>query len=178
MKTNLKIQRVNRGLTQAEIASKLGVTVQTVYLWEQGRTCVAKKHWSKLASMLRLTEDELEKAMIETILDASIAKKDARLLINAQTSRLYHAELIQDAFVRFHSVVPEEPQTEAAREKIELEQIRLELEKKILERDREILELKTQIFELKKLLSELNPDGKPVVFPHPSTSSSHHEVKP
>ena len=178
MSINFKTARKNHGLTQGDIAATFGISIQTVYKWEMGRAPVARKHWPKLAAMLGMSTDELEAALVETMLDFCLASGDARPLVNAQTSRLYRPELLMEAFSRFHARNPEQPQTEAAREKIELEQIRLELEKKILERDREILELKTPIFELKKMLSELNPDGKPVVFPHPSTSSSHHEVKP
>lgn len=178
MRYNMKALRNMAGIRQMEIAQALHVSKQTVNKWEMGRAPVARKHWPKLAAMLGMSTDELEAALVETMLDFCLASGDARPLVNAQTSRLYRPELLMEAFSRFHARNPEQPQTEPAREKIELEQIRLELEKKILERDREILELKTQIFELKKMLSELNPDGKPVVFPHPSTSSSHHEVKP
>lgn len=158
MKTNLKSARVNCRLTQADIAGKLGISVQSVYLWEQGRTCVAKKHWPRLASLLHLSESELESALVETLLDACIAKQDARSLLNAQTSRLYDSELIADALARFGGASrypsnprPAEPQSILEREK------KLEYEREIFERDKKIFELEQQVAALQKELERARP---------------------
>ena len=157
MKTNLKIERVNCGLTQGDIAKHLQITTQTVYQWEQGKTCVSKKHWPRLASLLHLSESELESVLVETLLDACIAKQDARPLLNAQTSRLYSAELIADALARFGGTArypqnprPLEPQSILDREKS------LEYERQIFERDKRIFELEKEIERLKKELASIS----------------------
>lgn len=157
MKTNLKTARVNCNLTQVDVAKRLKVSAQSVYLWEQGRQCVAKKHWPRLASMLHLSESELESVLVETLLDACIAKQDARPLLNAQTSRLYNAELIADALARFGGSArypvdprPAEPQSIIDREK------KLEYERAIFERDKRIFELEKEIERLKKELASIS----------------------
>lgn len=164
MKTNLKIARVNCGMTQGDIAKRLGITTQTVYQWEQGKTNVSKQHWPRLASLLHLSESELESVLVETLLDACIAKQDARPLLNAQTSRLYNAELIADALARFggsarypaattHSAQLKlnEPGADyASREKI------LELERAVFERDKKIFELEKEIEHLRKELASIS----------------------
>lgn len=164
MKTNLKTARVNCNLTQVDVAKGLKVSTQSVYLWEQGRQCVAKRHWPRLASLLHLSESELESVLVETLLDACIAKQDARPLLNAQTSRLYNAELIADALARFgcsarypaatgHSspLKLKEPCADYdSREKI------LELERAVFERDKKIFELEKEIEHLRKELASIS----------------------
>lgn len=158
MKTNLKSVRVNCRLTQLEVANHLNVSVQSVYLWEQGRQCVAKKHWSRLASLLHLSESELESALVETLFDASIAKQDARPLLNAQASRLYSSELIADALARFGGASrypvnprPAEPVSILEREK------KLEYERELFERDKRIFELEKEVAELRRRLESDRP---------------------
>lgn len=158
MKTNLKIARVNCSLTQLDVANYLNVSVQSVYLWEQGRQSVVKKHWPRLASLLHLSESELESALVETLLDACIAKQDARPLLNAQTSRLYDSELIADALARFGGASrypsnprPAEPASILEREK------KLEYEREIFERDKKIFELEQQVAALEKELERRRP---------------------
>lgn len=157
MNTNLKKARSDAGITQAETAKKLGVTYQMVYQWEKGLAPVAKQHWPRLASLLHLSESELESVLVETLLDACIAKQDARLLLNAQTSRLYSAELIADALARFggsarypQNPSPAEPQSILDREKA------LEYERQIFERDKRIFELEKEIERLKKELASIS----------------------
>ena len=158
MKTNLKMERVNCRLTQLEVANHLNVSVQSVYLWEQGRQCVSKKHWPRLASLLHLSETELESALVETLLDACIAKQDARPLLNAQTSRLYNSELIADALSRFggSSRYPVSPRPAESSSVVERE-MRLEYERKIFERDKKIFELEQKIAALEKELERARP---------------------
>lgn len=154
MKTNLKMERVNCRLTQLEVANHLNVSVQSVYLWEQGRQCVSKKHWPRLASLLHLSESELESALVETLLDACIAKQDARPLLNAQTSRLYNSELIADALSRFTSTPScyfSNPHTKSVTSVTERE-MKLDFERQIFERDKKIFELEQRIAALEKEL--------------------------
>lgn len=179
MLNNLKTARVRLNLTQGDIAQKMDVSIQTIYKWEQGLSLVTQKHWPKLAATLHLEPDELEAALVQTLLDACMAAGDARQLENARISRLYRPELLMDALSRFHAAVSAAAKPPPATGNVELEQTRLELEKQILERDKTILELRTQIFELKQMLSDLNPAGNHVVFTPNSPSSSHNksEVK-
>lgn len=158
MKTNLKMERVNCRLTQLEVANHLNVSVQSVYLWEQGRQCVSKKHWPRLASLLHLSETELESALVETLLDACIAKQDARPLLNAQTSRLYNSELVADALSRFggssrYPVSPRPAESQSASER----EMKLDYERQIFERDKRIFELEKQVEELRRELERRRP---------------------
>ena len=164
MKINMKTARKNCHLTQGDIASAFGFCIQTVYKWEMGLAPVAKKHWPRLASLLHLSESELESVLVETLLDACIAKQDARPLLNAQTSRLYNAELIADALARFGGSARypaatahntplklKEPGADyASREKI------LELERAVFERDKKIFELEKEIEHLRKELASIS----------------------
>lgn len=158
MKTNLKTARVNCNLTQVEVAKRLYVSAQSVYLWEQGRQCVARKHWPRLASLLHLSESELESVLVETLLDACIAKGDARPLLNAQTSRLYDSSMIADALARFSSVsrfpVERHPSTPASVGTRELE-----LREEILRLREENVKLREEILRLREALAASNPDG-------------------
>lgn len=158
MKINMKTARKNCRLTQGDIASAFGFCVQTVYKWEMGLAPVAKKHWPRLASLLHLSESDLESALVETLLDACIAKQDARPLLNAQTSRLYDSELIADALARFGGASrypvnprPAEPQSILEREK------KLEYEREIFERDKKIFELEKEVAELRRQLESNRP---------------------
>lgn len=154
MQANLKNARTDAGMTQGDIASGVGVTIQAVYLWEQGRSTVARKHWKKLAALLKITADELERVLVQTLLDACIATADPRPLANAKTSRQYRQELIADALLRFHAVHPAAPTTHAPvqDENTELrrEVERLQLEKRILELEKENAELRREVERLRR----------------------------
>ena len=151
MKTNLKTARIDAGITQADIARKANVTYQMVYQWEKGLAPVAKKHWPLLASLLHLSETELESALVETLLDACIAKQDARPLLNAQTSRLYNSELVADALSRFggssrYPVSPRPAESQSVSER----EMKLDYERQIFERDKRIFELEKEVAELRR----------------------------
>lgn len=103
MKTNMKIARIVAGVKQVDIARGLGVSKQTVNKWEMGRAPVARKHWSELASLLQMSESELEKALVQTLLDACLTMSDAKPLLNAQSSRQYDADAIANALASFYA---------------------------------------------------------------------------
>lgn len=161
MQANLKNARTDAGMTQGDIASGVGVTIQAVYLWEQGRSTVARKHWKKLAALLKITADELERVLVQTLLDACIATADPRPLANAKTSRQYRQELIADALLRFHAVhpaaptMPEPVQDETAE----------------LRREVQILQLQNRILELEKENAELRREVERLRRPAPSSLS-------
>ena len=170
MKKNLKTARIDAGITQADIARKANVTYQMVYQWEKGLAPVAKKHWSRLASLLHLSETELESALVETLLDACIAKQDARPLLNAQTSRLYNSELVADALSRFTSsprvagdfrsagraCYPVNPRP-AESQSVSEREMKLDYERQIFERDKRIFELEKEVAELRRQLDCSRP---------------------
>ena len=101
MNRNLKQLRQAAGLKQTDVASRLGLTTQTVFSWERGRAPVARKHWEKLAYVLTVKLDELECALVQTMLDACMEKGNTDALKNAVISGLYRPELLQEAFARF-----------------------------------------------------------------------------
>ena len=157
MKTNLKIARVDCRLTQADIAKKTGVSVQTVYQWEQGLTAVSKRHWANIAFLFGVTEDKLQEILVQTLLDGCIARHDAKPLLNAQTSRLYRADLLLSALAEFEaggSAYPANPRA-ANEQPVDFERERLEYERALLERDKRIFELEKQVEELRRELESV-----------------------
>lgn len=156
MTSNLKKVRSDAGVTQAHIAKETGVTYQMVYQWEKGLAPVARKHWKKLASLLKITADELERVLVQTLLDACIATADPRPLANAKTSRQYRQELLADALLRFHAVHPAAPVQDETAE---------------LRREVQILQLQNRILELEKENAELRREVERLRRPAPSTLS-------
>lgn len=157
MDRNLKSLRKSADLKQTDVASALHVSKQTVNKWEMGRAPVARKHWSVLASMLRVTEYELESVLVETLLAACIEKQDARPLLNAQTSRLYGAELIANALSRFGgaAVYPNNPRP-AKEQTADIERERLDFERAIFERDKKIFELEKKLEDLRREVGRMH----------------------
>lgn len=62
----LKDLREAAFLTQAELAQKCGVSVQTVYSWEKGETVPRFAHIRKLAEVLGKAPQEIFEAVQET----------------------------------------------------------------------------------------------------------------
>lgn len=89
MYKNLKTIRHDAGLKQTDISSRLSVSVPTVYKWEKGRAPVARKHWTELAELLRVSVDELEKALVQTLLDSCRERGNTEALKNAASSSRY-----------------------------------------------------------------------------------------
>ena len=56
---NLKSARLEMGLTQKQVAMKLGVVESCYASWEQGRTEPNLEMLRKLSALLRVTIDEL-----------------------------------------------------------------------------------------------------------------------
>lgn len=171
MKTNLISARKACALTQGDIARSLHLAVTTVFKWERGIAPVARKHWKTLASLLHVTEEELEEALVQTMLEACITRNDIKPLLNAQTSKLYRTELIWGALEQFRahsmqspSVYPENPRA-AKEQPVDLEREKLEFERALLERDK-------RIFELEKQVEELRRELESVRRPHASISSA------
>ena len=145
MKRNLKQARVDAKKSQHDIAVGLGISVQAVYQWEQGRTGVARKHWKRLASMLCVSESELEEVLVRTMLDASITTGNPRPLLSAQSSRMYRPELLSDALAQFEGKArtnpPQEDTTAELKARVEV----LELQNKLLRLEKENAELKREL---------------------------------
>lgn len=158
MNKNLKTIRIDAGLKQTDICSRLNVSVPTVYKWERGRAPVARRHWSELAALLRVSMDELEKALVETLLDACRERGNIEALKNAVVAGVYRHDLLQDAFSRFGVgyQYPAEPRPAAPHDILEREK-RLEYEREIFERDKKIFELEKEVAELRRQLESRLP---------------------
>ena len=154
MKTNLKTARKACALTQGDIARSLHVSVQTVFKWEDGRAPVARRHWEKLASVLHVNAADMEKVLVQTLLDGCIARNNIQALINAEISRLYSATLIYDALNKF-SIATNTRQAEHNQTLCDME--KLDYERAIFERDKKIFELDQRIAELEKELERARP---------------------
>ena len=156
MRKNLKQARSDAGITQADIAKKLGVTYQMVYQWEKGLAPVARKHWNTLASLLHVDEEGLEDILVQTLFDACVAANDGMPLRKAHDSRLYRPELIMKVAEKLQEIAdknnPDKQEETESRAIFDRE--RLDFERKILERDRRIFELEKQVDELKRELEQ------------------------
>ena len=60
MKLSLKAARVNAGLSQKEVASKLGVSIHTIINWERGITKPKKYTLMALSSIYNIDINELK----------------------------------------------------------------------------------------------------------------------
>ena len=56
---NLRHQRKKAGLTQIELAEKLGVSIATLRRWESGETAPTGTRIIELANMLHISPDEI-----------------------------------------------------------------------------------------------------------------------
>lgn len=59
MKITLKAARINAGLTQKELAKKLGRSESTIVNWETGKTKISLIDFKKLCSILGAKEDNI-----------------------------------------------------------------------------------------------------------------------
>jgi transcriptional regulator with XRE-family HTH domain len=58
---NLRLQRKKAGLTQIELAEKLGVSIATLRRWESGETAPTGTRIMELANLLKISPDEIVK---------------------------------------------------------------------------------------------------------------------
>ena len=161
MENNLKQLRIRVKLTQQDVAAALKVSKQTVFKWEQGKAQVPQVHFEVLKNLLHVTADELERALIQTLLDAACEEGTDRVLLNARASRRYSVPLLNAALNRFHAGLA--PSTQAAP---------LELREEILRLREENLKLRERIFELEQMLN-IPSGGVSTVL----KSSSNHELE-
>ena len=59
MRVTLKAARINRGLTQEEVAKELNVTKKTVGSWEMGKTMPKIDKIERLCSLLGCRYDDI-----------------------------------------------------------------------------------------------------------------------
>ena len=64
MRVYIKNHRELAGLTQAQLAEKMDVSVPTVQNWESGRTNVDQKHYIRLSEILNVPVEQLIKEML------------------------------------------------------------------------------------------------------------------
>lgn len=60
MKITLKAARINKGLTQVDVATALNVNKKTVSSWENGRTMPNTKLIEPLCALLGVTYDTIQ----------------------------------------------------------------------------------------------------------------------
>ncbi len=85
MANNIKKARINAGLTQDELAAKLGTTRQNISLYENGKTEPKLSMWQKLAEALSVSSFYLQGADVSAELGrvakafniSSVEKKEA-----------------------------------------------------------------------------------------------------
>ena len=58
-KITLKAARVNKGLTQKQMAIKMGKSEGTIINWENGRTNMRAKDFEKWCSILNLNKNDV-----------------------------------------------------------------------------------------------------------------------
>lgn len=57
--------RLERGLSKAQLARELGVSVRTILRWEQDMMCMSLRHAVRLAEFFEISLDELfEKTLV------------------------------------------------------------------------------------------------------------------
>lgn len=59
VKMSLAAARVNRGLTQSELAEKIGVSRQAILDWENGKRAIRPVNLYAICSALEITEDDI-----------------------------------------------------------------------------------------------------------------------
>lgn len=69
VKMTLAAARVNRGLTQAELAEKIGVSRQAIFDWENGKRNIRPVNLFAICSALNVTEDDI--LLPQTITDSN-----------------------------------------------------------------------------------------------------------
>ena len=99
----LKQARENAGLTQEELAERLGLSEQSIYYWEAGQHFPRPKHLRELIALLRTPADWLlgeERRVGED--PAAYLAEEAELSFRAATGELSPEEL-QDVmdYIRF-----------------------------------------------------------------------------
>ena len=60
MKFSLEAARRNRGLTQSQVANKIGVSKTTVVNWEKGNTKISYAALTKLSNLYKVPLDNLK----------------------------------------------------------------------------------------------------------------------
>ena len=58
-KITIKAARVNAGLTQVQLADKLGKNPSTIINWENGNTKISLVDFKNLCSVLKVNEDSI-----------------------------------------------------------------------------------------------------------------------
>ncbi len=100
----IKSKRAELGLSQADLARRLGVTQVTVLYWEKQRTMPDMSNVNKIANVLGMTSEELwayldgndnpkEQLNVTRILNAldSMSAGDVALIISAGAQKLARA---------------------------------------------------------------------------------------
>lgn len=60
MRITIKAARVNKGLTQANLADEVGVTKKTIHLWESGKTLPKVDKIERLCNVLGVQYNDIK----------------------------------------------------------------------------------------------------------------------
>ena len=165
MENNLKQLRNRMKLSQSDVAKQLHVSKQTVYKWEQGLAPVAAVHFEVLKRILKVTAEELERALVQTLLDAAFVQGNEQQLMNAVAARRYDSAMLNAALHAFRTSTRSfdvKPDLDLREENLKLRE--------------ENLKLRERIFELEKLLT--SPSGGVSIALKSSLREPECEVKP
>jgi transcriptional regulator with XRE-family HTH domain len=141
MENNLKQLRTRMKLTQSDVAKQLHVSKQTIYKWEQGLAPVAAVHFEVLKRILKVNADELERALVQTLLDAAFVQGNDQQLMNAVAARRYDSALLNAALHAFHASahsIDAAPVIDLREENLKLREENLKLRERIFELEKQL----------------------------------------
>ena len=149
MENNLKQLRTRMKLTQSDVAKQLHVSKQTIYKWEQGLAPVAAVHFEVLKRILKVNADELERALVQTLLDAAFVQGNDQQLMNAVAARRYDSALLNAALHAFrtsaHSI-DTAPVIDLREENLKLREENLKLRERIFELEKQLASPSAGVF--------------------------------
>ena len=105
----IRYLREQLGMTQADLARKLGVSVNTVCDWEQGRK-PSVKNWYRLSRELNISRELLE----ADLSDSFSAKKVQIALLRKLDIPPEIQQIIEEAIIRYYGEEPLHAVTEGA----------------------------------------------------------------
>ena len=86
----VKDLRLKNGLTQEELAEKIGVHVQTVWAWENGKNNPKGKRLRDLAEFFHVSEADIQNPKLESLFLASFPLAFlSKLLRTSSTTKIY-----------------------------------------------------------------------------------------
>lgn len=91
----IRTARQRAGLTQQELASRIGVSMRTIGNWERGET-VTQRHAARIADVLGGHLTSAPKSTIEDYSDAALLAEIARRFDRTRSTRDAHRQTVED----------------------------------------------------------------------------------